>query len=306
MHARIALALQDDGWWLRRDIIYEKRNPMPESAQDRPTCSHEHIYLLTKSRRYFYDPMGFRLPFTGGAHGRRKDGRRSLAKGHDLYDRRATWKEPTGWDTGPGSHGSIHKDGRQGTDKQRGHSRCHVGFNERWDAMSKEEQQVGGANLRTVWSMATHPFPGAHFATFPPALPERCIKLGTSEKGACAECGAPWVRAVKKTGYPRGESTYGSEKGRRLQQTVYGARSLGRDHDNPFLAPVTLGWRPACECDAGVTPCTVLDPFAGAGTTGLVADRLGRDAILLELSPKYVEMARKRIQDDAPLLTEVV
>ena len=222
-------------------------------------------------------------------------------------DRRAgTWKEPTGWDTELGSHGSIHKDGRQGTGKQRGHSRRHAGFNDRWDAMSKDEQQAGGANLRTVWSMATHPFPEAHFATFPPALVERCIKLGTSEKGACSRCGAPWIRKVKKTKNARGVSTYGSENGRRLLEANYGARELERDHDNPFLAPETLGWRPGCDCGAAVAPCTVLDPFGGSGTTGLVADKLGRHAILIELNPEYVEMARNRIQDDAPLLTEVV
>ena len=355
MPARVAMAVQADGWWVRSDNIFAKENPQPESVTDRPTRAHEYVFLLTKSgsstywthrdgpgtrvkpppdyryqnaetgeevvdppdgwdapgspwRRlnlwrghdYFYDPMGFRLPFTGGAHARRKDGERKPAKGSDPMDRRAgTWKEPTGWDTELGSHGSIHKDGRQGTGKQRGHSRRHAGFNDRWDAMSKDEQQAGGANLRTVWSMATHPFPEAHFATFPPALVERCIKLGTSEKGACSRCGAPWIRKVKKTKNARGVSTYGSENGRRLLEANYGARELGRDHDNPFLAPETLGWRPGCDCGAAVAPCTVLDPFGGSGTTGLVADKLGRHAILIELNPEYVEMARNRIQDDA-------
>ena len=80
------------------------------------------------------------------------------------------------------------------TDKQRGHSRRHAGFNDRWDLMTKAEQQAFGANARNVWGIATQGRPEAHFATFPDELPRRCILAGTSEHGVCAECGAPWTR----------------------------------------------------------------------------------------------------------------
>ena len=98
---RMAFALQDDGWWLRSDIIWAKPNPMPESVTDRPTSAHEHVFLLTKQARYYYDADAVREP----------------AKS-------ATTKAPDGWDTGPGAHSTIHRHGRQKgakLDKQRGH-----------------------------------------------------------------------------------------------------------------------------------------------------------------------------------------
>lgn len=162
---RVAFALQDDGWYLRSDIVWSKPNPMPESVSDRPTRAHEYIFLLSKRARYYYDAAAVREP----------------AKESDAPSR---WKTPDGWDTsaGAGGHGSIHRAGREKghrTDKQRGHSRRHDGFNDRWDGMSKEEQQVMGANKRDVWTVATHPFPEAHFATFPPKLIEPCILAGS-------------------------------------------------------------------------------------------------------------------------------
>lgn len=204
---RLAIALQDDGWWVRSEIIWHKPNPMPESITDRPAVSHEKVWLLSKSARYWYDAEAVRT------------------------EAKAPYsKMPDGWDTGPGGHGSFHRRGREKgrrSDKQRGHGRRHAGFNERWDQMSTAEQMANGANLRNVWTIATRPFKQAHFATFPPELAEICIKAGCPEGG------------------------------------------------------------------------TVLDPFGGAGTTGLVADRLQRDAILIELNPEYLEMARERIAADA-------
>ncbi len=176
------------------------------------------------------------------------------------------------------------------SDKQRSHSRRHAGFNDRWDALSKEEQQATGANLRNVWTIPTFGFPGAHFATFPPKLVEPCIKAGTSEKGCCPECGTPWVRGIEVHD-PDGR--------------------LGRswhDDDPGEGRPIhrTSGWQPLCDCGAGdPAPCTVLDPFGGSGTVGMVADRLGRDAILIELNPDYAQMAERRIHGDAPLLADV-
>ena len=98
----------------------------------------------------------------------------------------ATTKMPDGWDTGPGAHGTIHRNGREKgakVDKQRGHSRRHNGFNDRWDLMSHEEQANLGRNKRTVWTISTEPFPEAHFATFPTKLVEPCILAGSSEGG---------------------------------------------------------------------------------------------------------------------------
>ena len=277
--ARIALALQADGWWLRSEIVWHKPNAMPESVRDRPTSAHEKVYLLVKSARYFYDAEAVRIPITGGAHARRRDGERKPAKGSDPNDRRAgTWKEKS--------------------DKQRGHGRRHAGFNDRWDGMTKAEQQSGGANLRNVWTIPTYGFPDAHFATFPPALVEPAIKAGTSEQGVCRSCGAPLVRELAVSGAP-GESWHDHE-----DDEVRGNR--GAPLPDGYRRETT-GWLPSCDCGGAYAsiPAVVLDPFGGAGTVGLVADRLGRDAVLIELNPEYAAMARARIEADAPLLTIV-
>jgi DNA modification methylase len=160
---------------------------------------------------------------------------------------------------------------------------------------------TGTRNLRNVWTIATAPYAEAHFATFPPALAERCIKAGTSDKGCCGQCGAPWGRVVERTA----EATV------RAPPSVY----TGAAYASPQSAPrgpksnfgesvnATTGWAPGCRCDAPVVPCTVLDPFAGAGTTLLVADRLQRNAIGIELNPEYTRLAMQRCHDDAPLFT---
>lgn len=133
-------------------------------------------------------------------------------------------------------------------------------------------------NLRSVWTIATAPFSGEHFAVFPPALAETCIKAGTSERGCCPTCGAPWVRVVKRT---------------RM-------RDVGHWRDKTTTE--TTGWEPGCTCPpASPVPCTVLDPFVGSGTSMLVADRLQRNGIGIDLNPEYVEMATARLSNDSPL-----
>lgn len=161
---RFAIAMQDWGWWVRSEIIWAKPNPMPESIKDRPATAHEKVFMFTKAARYFYDAEAVRVE----------------AKSHGNY------KMPDGGDTGEGGHGSFHRKGREKgarSDKQRGHSRRHAGFNDRWDAMEKAGQQANGRNLRNfepapvqVWEIPTKGFKEAHFATFPPELVSRCLK----------------------------------------------------------------------------------------------------------------------------------
>jgi DNA modification methylase len=267
---RVALALQSDGWWLRQDIIWHKPNPMPESIQDRCTKAHEYIFLLTKSERYYYDADAVRTPFSGETKTQSFDTMN--------YKARDRYKAPDGWDTGKGGHGTIHRKGR-----------------EKGALAPVDYVPPDGANRRSVWTIATEAYPDAHFATFPPELPELCIKAGTSQKGCCSACGAPWGREVERTAMviDRSERT---QKGR--------SRSSGTMVEPPTSK--TLGWKPTCACDAAVVPCTVLDPFGGAGTTGLVADRLQRNAILIELNPEYAAMAEKRIGNDRGGLLDVM
>jgi DNA modification methylase len=174
----------------------------------------------------------------------------------------------------------------------------------------------GGRNRRTVWTIPTQPFPESHFAVFPEKLVEPCILAGTSARGCCPECGAPWER-VKETRYePHGESAKsgGDYAGERSSGNLSHGRF--RPQEMPYgratRIDITLGWRPTCECKEtmvnGITmealedshppepvPCVVLDPFMGSGTVGVVAVRHGRNWLGIELNPEYAEMARRRI-----------
>lgn len=274
---RLAIALQDAGWWVRSEIIWGKTNPMPDSSGAfRPSTAHEKIFLLTPSadadvwrardtgEMSFAPDLSERCPLvtqpdrlahrwirTGSYYdaeevrvGRSSDEDAAGFRGGSYVNGTAgprttkgnvrVSKMPDGWNTGPGGHGSFHPSGREKgarVDKQRGHSRRHVGFNDRWDEMSREEQTAGGRYLRNyepappvaVWPMATQAFAGEHFATFPTELAERCILAGC----------------------PRGG--------------------------------------------------LVLDPFGGAGTTALVAARHGRRGALIEINPEYARIASERI-----------
>ncbi len=150
------------GWYLRSDIIWSKPNPMPESVTDRPTKSHEYLFLLSKSERYHYDSAAIREPYAAS----------TLTQFHSPYTGQGTKDYES---VGVQNPSDIK---RRITDKQRGHSRRHAGFNDRWDAMPKDEQQQAGANKRSVWNIATMPYRGAHFATMPEALVEPCILAG--------------------------------------------------------------------------------------------------------------------------------
>ena len=146
-------------------------------------------------------------------------------------------------------------------------------------------------NLRDVWTIPSQPYPEAHFATYPEALVEKPILAGTSEKGCCAECGNPWIREVKASGGTIGRSWHDHESDLEVGQRAENAAKGGHGYKVE-----TLGWRATCTHDAAVVPCTVLDCFLGAGTTLVVARRLGRSGIGIELSPEYVKLAEKRLE----------
>jgi DNA modification methylase len=188
---RVAFALQADGWYLRSDIIWHKPNPMPESVTDRPTKAHEYLFLLTKSARYFYDADAIRV----------------AAPNNKPRSRASNFKK---------AGQTMGADGG----KQAGHTLR--------GAATIEPHPIG-RNRRSVWTIATSPYSGAHFAVMPPSLVEPCIKAGSR-----------------------------------------------------------IGDR-------------ILDPFSGAGTTGLIAKRLRRDYIGTEQSEKYAEISRRRIEGDSPL-----
>ena len=143
-----------------------------------------------------------------------------------------------------------------------------------------------------VWRVATQPYSGAHFATFPPKLIEPCIMAGCPSK-VCAKCGAPWERIIQKPEMPQVESSgldrYGNGSAgvhRKVGQAYQDWRSANPDR--------TIGHRPTCDCNGATQPGTVLDPFNGAGTTGLVAIQQKRQYIGCELNPEYAALSRER------------
>ena len=250
---RLAFALQADGWYLRSDIIWHKPNPMPESVTDRPTKSHEYLFLLSKRAKYFYDAEAVREA--------------SL--------------QPRGLAQRTGQHKLYHK--REGMTLGANYGPAH-------------------RNLRTVWTIASQPYREAHFAVYPEKLVEPCVKAGTSERGCCPKCGGPWERITK----PTVETSLALEAARNGQDwyarnrdngTKRSRAKSGHKAEGGYISVYeTIGWQPTCDCNAGdPVPCTVLDPFAGSGTTGAVALKLGREFLGIELNADYCQLAEKRI-----------
>ena len=240
----VATALMRDGYYRRSEIVWHKPNPMPESVTDRPTSSHEKVFLLTKKPRYFYDADAVREPGTTNEFHRTGN--------------KAAWN-------------GDRKDGNEG-----------------------DKPGYAGSNLRNVWKIPTHSFPGAHFATFPPALAKRCILAGTSAAGVCADCGAPWVRQVdkaletdRKLSNPEDYEGYDSNN--------QGSNRVKDGHLRGTYEVKTTGWLPSCTCHAGRVPATVFDPFGGSGTVAEVATGLGRSAICVEINRDYIRLARERM-----------
>lgn len=186
----VAMALAKDGWYLRQDIIWHKPNPMPESVQDRFTKSHEYIFLLSKSEKYYFNHKNAQQIATG------YDNRKSIQHhGSAKYINENIMPDSKPQSLASGSH-------------------------DRWKF---NNENVPLRNMRDVWTIPTKPFNGAHFATFPEKLVERCIKIGCKQSG------------------------------------------------------------------------TVLDPFNGAATVGVVCKKLGIDYIGIELNPEYVEISKNRL-----------
>lgn len=245
----LAFALRADGWYLRDDIIWHKKSPMTSSVEDRCCKAHEYVFLLTKKARYFWDIDAIMEP-------------------------------------------SIHAGVVKTTTAKSGSHAQAIGSGTKPHGNGKLGAQVLiGDNRfpRSVWSLSSNTFKGAHFATMPTKLAEKCIKAGTSEKGCCPECGAPWVRIVKRK---RVATRPGADtKVNGTTSEVHG----NRDPERHVTKRVLKGWKAGCGCGEKPVPCVVLDPFFGAGTSGVVAKCLQRTWIGCELSEKYADMAFERI-----------
>jgi DNA modification methylase len=152
---------------------------------------------------------------------------------------------------------------------------------------TKEKWQPGkGRNKRTVWNVSTLPSQVSHFAVFPPAIPLTCISASTSSHGVCAVCGAPWRRIMEDTGIE--DPSY---RGSKFDQGKTAVHQLGKAGTPTRTIKRGVGWDPTCSCvNSHPVPATVLDVFHGSGTTGAVAEYLGRRYVGIELNPDYVEL----------------
>jgi DNA modification methylase len=192
------------------------------------------------------------------------------------YDAEATSESLSGKPHAPGNKCSA--DG--------GHLRNDFGT----DAMQRVWGASGRRNRRSVWTVTTKPYKGAHFATMPPDLVEPGIKAGTSEHGCCFACGSPYERVTERKRLKRDRPNAYTKR--------HGEAGTGNcvANDVAGVAVETVGWQPTCDCkDARIAPCVVLDPFAGSGTTLAVAAELGRDGVGCELNPEYIKLAEERI-----------
>jgi hypothetical protein len=247
---------------------------MPESVRDRPTDAHEYIFLLTKSKTYWYDADAIREEAT----------------------------EPRR--CGTNSHANVDRDPAHGTRKQDAvGNRRYAGFNDRYDFANPPN----GRNCRSVWTFPTCGFPDAHFAVFPRELPERCIKAGCPE-WVCPKCGKARVRVTEKPQPPKELYTRSKRhrvdnpeelRAQRVDGEFVGSGQAMWDWLQQHPSQ-TLGWTD-CGCGEPFPGGVVLDPFAGSGTTCEVAYHLGRTAIGIDASAKYLDMARERVKQGALL-----
>jgi len=252
----VAFALRADGWWLRQEIIWSKANPMPESARDRCTKSHEHIFLLSKSERYFWNFDAVQEPASPNTHARmaqniaaqkgsmRANGGEQAVGGPDARPFKAGGRRNNGVGFGHGYDAQQkprqvaavgRRAGPPGNPAEGDRKLTEAGSGTKNNASFDEAMAVmpETRNPRSVWHFPTEPFKGAHFATFPRELAQRCITAGTREGD------------------------------------------------------------------------TVLDPFGGSGTVGVVADAMQRHAVLIDLDERNVPMAQGRIEGDSPLFADV-
>ena len=300
---------------------------MPESARDRPTKGHEYVFLLAKRSRYYFDQEAVREPAEWARWGKQTTPKYQGTRTAAGWMRPRTKAEleairrpqsRRAWELFE-KHGltdahldAIRAVGITDTGKAQ-HTQEGLGKNVADVVVLAEEAKAAlggyyreflvpalGRNVRSVWEIATQPFPGAHFATFPEALVRRCLLAGCPEQ-VCATCGLPRTRQTRVS-YVKspihGEGSVHGSRGVAAQPThLTGGRAnkVGVSGQPRFSKRVmTLGWR---DCGHGAyRPGLVLDPFFGAGTTGVVAESLGRDWLGVELSPSYVALARRRLE----------
>jgi len=287
----LAFALRADGWYLRADLPWIKRNSMPSSVQDRPSSSIEHVFLFSKFKKYYYDYVATMQPSSESYN---KDKRprgviRQCVNAESKYPDSGQFKKQdnTGNSTYTGFN-ARYEDNGLGLRYMRDSDF----FFRTWQGLMHNEN---GEPIALV--VNPRGYKGAHFACFPVQLIEPMILAGTSEKGVCPVCGASWVRETKKTFVPQQDvvdpeklakgSNKGLDDSNGWGETPCGSSSFE-----------TTGWHPTCFHGIAPVPATVLDPFAGSAATGVACQWHNRDFIGIELKPDYCILANKRLADN--------
>ena len=246
----VAFALRKDGWYLRQDIIWQKPNPMPESVTDRCTKSHEYIFLLSKSPKYYYDNESIKEP--------------TITQDISVRNRNITKLNNTPGRTSMGG-------------------------------LTTNNYEI--KNKRSVWNVTLKGFKEAHFATYPEELIEPMIKAGCPEK-VCSKCGKPLEIKIIKEPIPEDCKTYLEGEIGDMVQSGSMIGCVTNNKYNEFIKTRKIEKQEIkCDCNEPFAKGIVLDPFMGAGTTAVVAKKLKRNWIGIELNPEYIKIAEKRIKN---------
>ena len=302
---RLAWSLIQDGWILRNKICWHKPNGMPSSVKDRFTNKWEYIFLFSKSRKYYFDLDAVReehkhpelVSKTYGGWAKSTDWNHNRSGTQGLHP---LGKNPGDVFTIPsetrtlgaitGVKGAVKVPGGKGWTGHPPGGEHALRKDPRWCPPE-------GKNPGDFWSINTQPFPQAHFAVFPEKLCEKPIKAGCPEQ-VCVECGKARERIVEKPDMSKRPRRSQEAKTATDNHLGFKDRSAGQKYQewrnqNPDK---TIGWT-SCDCNAGFTQGTVLDPFCGAGTAGVVAKKLQRKFIGIDIKSEYTEMSEKRIKN---------
>jgi DNA modification methylase len=298
----LAFALRADGWYWRGMYPWAKRNAMPESVRDRFTTAHSYVMQFAKKPRYFFDAVAVQEPAEWA-----RWGDQTVPK-HDGTPTASGW---VGGATKDELHDRYVNPGNRTNNGQKPRTDERRGFDQRLELAggTKNRRSVidipTEANGLAVCAVCDAYWEGGaprqhcgqpvvqHFAAFPRALARLAIQAGTSEHGVCSECGAPWERVTETSGEWRAQHELPAKHNGEVYRTNPGGGISGR---NTNRVTVSIGWRPTCAHeDAPRIPATCLDPFAGSGTTLLVAREQGRHAVGVELNQDYCRMMRARL-----------
>lgn len=254
---RFAIAMVENGWILRNKIIWQKPNPMPSSVKDRFNTTYEMLYFFSKSQKYCFDLDAVRKPYTEPLN---------RWGGNEMkIPEKTKWKK----------------------DDEKAKWCMSIG-----DKQSRPNPL--GKNPGDLWAINTQPFPDAHFAVFPEKLCEKPILAGCPAE-ICSKCGMARMRITEShTTYESGSGKAGKKPNGKYK-ALEGVGVIGKNlRMGPTPHVETIGWT-SCDCDADYESGIVLDPFSGSGTVGVVAEKLGRSSILIDIKPEYCEMAYKRL-----------